>query len=166
MCEPPAPDKALWRHFRYCRGNLNPTWINTYTFWYFPRIMRMPVNVAQASENIKQAATWSPLLSMLWSLCSVGPCGLRRWSIDLEQVEDHRRTFHATGMARHWCSGQHISLPSWGVGFDSRVSYNGYCVLVLFTDAGVSGTGEMNLSLNSFVLIEFACFSWFVLNFI
>jgi hypothetical protein len=39
------------------------------------------------------------------------------------------------------------------------VSYNGYCVLVLFTDAGVSGTGEMNLSLNSFVLIEFACFS-------
>ena len=166
MCEPPAPDKALWRHFRYCRCNLNPTWINTYTFWYFPRIMRMPVNVAQASENIKQAATWSPLLSMLWSLCSVGPCGLRRWSIDLEQVEDHRRTFHATGMARHWCSGQHISLPSWGVGFDSRVSYNGYCVLVLFTDAGVSGTGEMNLSLNSFVLIEFACFSWFVLNFI
>ena len=133
MCEPPAPDKALWRHFRYCRGNLNPTWINTYTFWYFPRIMRMPVNVAQASENIKQAATWSPLLSMLWSLCSVGPCGLRRWSIDLEQVEDHRRTFHATGMARHWCSGQHISLPSWGVGFNSLLSYSGYCVLVLFT---------------------------------
>ncbi len=33
--------------------------------------------------------------------------------------------------SRHWCSGQHISLPSWGVGFDSRVSYGLYLLCCL-----------------------------------